>query len=126
MTTSATEAAASAGIVITITGSAFGMPFECIMAGFVGALVAKTFVLEPVPADKTRLQLWLIGFLQLSAAGLLAGLMSPTAEAVVAGMLPAKVAPAALQITVSGVIGMIAPVVVPLLRKLADKLASRP
>lgn len=116
-TTAATEIAA-AGLVITLTGSIFGMQFDALMAGFIGALIAQTLVHDEI-AGQTALQRYWRGFLQLAAAGLLAGLLAPLAESVMAGLLPMKVPAQALHIASAGVIGMVAPVVVPLLRRLA-------
>ena len=118
-TSAAAEAAASAGVVITLTGSIFGMEFDAMMAGFVGALVAQTLVHDPVEGETVLARYWR-GFVQLAAAGLLAGLLAPLAESITAGLLPMKVSPQSLHIAVAAIIGMVAPVVVPLLRRLAS------
>lgn len=122
----AAESAAAAGVVITLTGSIFGLQFDAIMAGFVGALVAQTLVHDEIVSGESVITRYVRGFLQLCAAGLLAGLISPVAETILAGMLPAKVPTAALHIAVAGTLGMIAPVVVPALRSIAKRLAERP
>lgn len=118
-TSVAAETAATAGVVITLTGSFLGMPFDAMLAGFVGALVAQTLVHDPVEGETALARYWR-GFVQLAAAGLLSGLLAPLAEGIAAGLLPMKVPPQALHIAVAGTIGMVAPVVVPLLRRLAS------
>lgn len=118
-TSVAAETAAAAGVVITLTGSIFGMEFDAIMAGFVGALVAQTLVHEQIEGQTPLARYWR-GFIQLSAAGLLAGLLAPLAEGIAAGLLPVKVPAQSLHIAVAAIIGMVAPVVVPLLRRLAS------
>ena len=118
-TSVAAETAAAAGVVITLTGSIFGMEFDAIMAGFVGALVAQTLVHEQIEGQTALAHYWR-GFIQLSAAGLLAGLLAPLAEGIAAGLLPVKVPAQSLHIAVAAIIGMVAPVVVPLLRRLAS------
>ena len=125
-TQTAAEAAAAAGVVITLTGSIFGMQFDAIMAGFVGALVAQTLVKDELDAALTPIRRYLRGFVQLVAAGLLAGLIAPVAEVIAASLLPVKIATMPLHIAVSGAIGMVAPAVVPVLRKLLGKFSEKP
>lgn len=124
--TSAAEAAAAAGVVITVTGSIFGLQFDAIMAGFTGALVATSLVREEDRPDERWSSRILRGTIQLVAAGLLAGFLAPIAEVLIANLLPGKVPAQALHVAVAGVLGMVAPVVVPILRKLAQKLGDRP
>jgi len=122
----ATEAAtASAGVAITVAGSILGMDYDAILAGFVGALVAQTLVRDQVPVEWSAWRRYVQGFVQLVAAGLLAGLLSPVAESILAGMLPSRVPVQALHIATAAIIGMIAPVVVPILRGMVQKLAER-
>lgn len=117
--------AAGAGLVIIAAGSAFGLQFDAIVGGFVGGLVAKTFVETPPEGDNAARR-YLRGLLELAASGVLAGLMTPVAESLLAGALPGKVAPQGLHMAAAGIIGMVAPVVVPLLRKIVVKLGDRP
>jgi hypothetical protein len=125
-TTTATEAAAAAGVVITVTGSFMGLQFEAMMIGFVGALVAQTLVPEPPDDALPRWRRYLATIGQLVAAGLLAGMLTPLAESLIAGMTPGRVPPPALHMAVAGVIGMVAPVIVPVLRKITKTLADKP
>jgi len=120
--------AAGAGLVIIAAGSAFGLQFDAIVGGFVGGLVAKTFVETPPEGDNAarRYLRYLRGLLELAASGVLAGLMTPVAESLLAAALPGKVAPQGLHMAAAGIIGMVAPVVVPLLRKIVVKLGDRP
>jgi hypothetical protein len=125
-TTAANEATAAAGVAITVTGSILGLQFDALLGGFVGALVAQTLVTDPPIEGLTALQRYVRVFAQLLAAGMLAGFLTPIAENILAGLLPPKVPVHALHMAVAGAIGMVAPVVVPALRKLAQKLAERP
>lgn len=122
----ANEATAAAGVAITVTGSILGLQFDALLGGFVGALVAQTLVTDPPIEGLTALQRYVRVFAQLLAAGMLAGFLTPVVETIAAGLLPAKVPWHALHMAVAGAIGMVAPVVVPALRKLAQKLAERP
>lgn len=124
--TAANEATAAAGVAITVTGSILGLQFDALLGGFVGALVAQTLVTDPPIEGLTALQRYVRVFAQLLAAGMLAGFLTPVAETIVAGMLPAKMPVQALHMAVAGAIGMVAPVIVPMLRKIASKLAEKP
>lgn len=124
--TTATEAAAAAGVVITVTGSFLGLQFEAMMIGFVGALVAQTLVPEPPDEALPRWRRYLATIGQLVAAGLLAGMLTPLAESLIASMTPGRVPPPALHMAVAGIIGMVAPVIVPLLRKITKTLGDKP
>jgi hypothetical protein len=126
MSTATTAAEASAGLTLTVTGSLMGLQFDVMMLGFFGALVAQTFVNDPPIESLTPLRRYVRVFAQLLAAGLLAGLLTPVAESILAGMLPGHVGAPALHLATAGAIGMVAPVVVPLLRKLLNKLAEKP
>lgn len=108
-----------AGLTITLAGSIMGMPFDSMMAGFVGALIAQTFV--PSGVGKVR------AFAQLAAAGLLAGMLAPLAESVVFALAPAtwRLSLTAVHLAAGAIIGMIAPAVVPLVRKIADRFGDK-
>jgi MFS family permease len=122
----ADAATASAGVAIAVTGSVIGLQFDSMMIGFIGALVAQTLV-PAIAADARRwYQRYLWAFAQLLCAGLLAGILTPVAEALLISMLPGKMPSNALHVAAAGVIGMVAPVIVPLLRNLTNKLASKP
>ena len=125
-TTSTTAEAAGAGIVIALAGSAFGLQFDAIVGGFVGGLIAKTFVETPPLPGESGPQRYLRGLLELAVSGVLAALITPVAEPLLAAALPGKVAPQSLHMAAAGIIGMVAPVVVPLLRKIVVKLGDRP
>jgi hypothetical protein len=125
-TTSTTAEAAGAGIVIALAGSAFGLQFDSMVGGFVGGLIAKTFVETPPLPGESGPQRYLRGLLELAASGVLAALITPVAEPLVAAALPGKVAPQSLHMAAAGIIGMVAPVVVPLLRRIVVKLGDRP
>ena len=125
-TTSTTAEAAGAGIVIALAGSAFGLQFDAIVGGFVGGLIAKTFVETPPLPGESGPQRYLRGLLEPAASGVLAALITPVAEPLLAAALPGKVAPASLHMAAAGIIGMVAPVVVPLLRRIVVKLGDRP
>lgn len=126
MTAAANEATAAAGVAITVTGSILGLQFDALLGGFVGALVAQTLVTNPPMEGLTALQRYVRVFAQLLAAGMLAGFLTPVAEAILVGMLPPKLPVQALHMAVAGALGMVAPVVVPMLRKIASKLAEKP
>lgn len=125
MTTSS-AAEASAGLTLTVTGSLLGLQFDALMLGFVGALVAQTLVTDPPIEGLTPLRRYVRVFAQLLAAGLLAGMLTPVVESIAGGMLPGHVGAQALHLATAGAIGMVAPVVVPLMRKIVSKLADKP
>lgn len=119
------EAVAGATVVLAITGSVIGMSLESMSVGFIGALVARTFVTDAPDPALTRLQLYLRSLLQLLGAALLAGMMTPLIEAVVHGMAPIKLPAAAVHLAVPGVLGMIAPVVIPVMRKIFERIGGK-
>lgn len=124
--TAADAAAASAGVVVTITGSIMGLQFDTMMIGFVGALVAQTLVPPAAGAALTAVQRYLWAFAQLLCAGLLAGILTPVVESILGSMLPTRVPAHALHVACAGIIGMVAPVIVPLLRRITTTLADKP
>lgn len=117
---------AVAGITLTVTGSMLGLQFDALMFGLFGALIAQTLVTDPPVEGLTPLRRYVRVFAQLLAAGLLAGLLTPVAESLARGLLPGHVGAQALHMATAGAIGMVAPVVVPLLRKILLKLAEKP
>lgn len=125
-TATATEAAATAGVVITLTGSIMGLQFDALMLGFVGALVAQTLVPEPPGESLPPLRRYVWTLAQLVAAGMLAGILTPIAESLVAGIAPGNVPAQALHLATAGIIGMVAPTVIPMLRKITSKIAEKP
>lgn len=121
-TQAALESAAAAGVLLAITGTVFGMDAQSIMAGFVGALVAATFVPQRVDPSVPAWRRYLMAVLQLVGAALLAGLLAPLAEPFVARAIPGEVAARSVHVGVAGLIGIAAPVIVPLIRRKAKKL----
>ena len=123
-TNAAIESVATAGLVLTVSGSIFGMQADAIMAGFIGALIGQTFVPAASSAPMPMIRRYAVAVAQLVAAGLLAGLLAPVAEAILAGMLP-TVPVKALHIATAGFIGMIAPVAVPIIRSIAARWGEK-
>ena len=119
------ESTAAAGVVVTLAGSLLGMPLDSILVGFIGALVAQTLVPSIAPDGLTRLQVYLRSFAQLVAAGILAGLGTPLAEAVVHGLLPIKLPAGAVHLASAATLGMIAPAAIPMIRKIAEKWVNK-
>lgn len=111
--TATTAAAGAAGLTLTIAGSIMGLHFDAMFAGFGGALIAQSFV----PSTVTRLR----AFLQLLGAGGLSGFLSPVGVVVAQKIAPWPLPTDATQLAVGATLGIVAPVVVPLLRKLAVK-----
>ena len=124
-TQSAMEAAAGAGVVLALSGTIMGMQVDAVMIGFVGALVAETFMPTDFEAETAAIKRWLVVFCKMVAAGLLAGIVGPFLEAVVRGMVPATVPAQALHLAVSGAVGIAAPVIVPLIRQRVKARAEK-
>lgn len=124
MTDPATQAAVetvAAGVIVGVTGTMFGMNTEAIISGFIGAVVAATFV--PSHVDKAApWQRYVFAIGQLVAAALLAGLFAPLAVPFVAKAIPGAVSAESLNVGTAGLIGIAAPVLVPLIRRKAKKL----
>jgi hypothetical protein len=116
-TTAASTAAGLAGLTLTMTGSIFGLHFDAMLAGFAGALIAQTYV----PSAMSRLR----AFLQLVAAGGISGYFSPIGVAVATKLAPWPLPLDAMQLAIGAGLGIIAPVLVPLLRKLADRFGDK-
>jgi hypothetical protein len=125
-TTAGTAEAAGAGIVIALAGSVFGLQFDAMVGGFVGGLVAKTFVETPPVVGEIAARRYLRGLIELAASGVMAGMLTPLAEPLLAAVVSAKVAPQGLHMAAAGIVGMVAPVVVPLVRKIVLKLGDHP
>lgn len=123
--TASAEAAAAAGVTIAVFGTLLGMPLDSILVGFLGALIAQTWVPMVLPAGLTRLQSYVRSFGQLLAAGLLAGIGTPLVEAILAGALPMKVPAEAAHLAAAGLIGILAPIIVPGLRHLFRKWSEK-
>ena len=109
----ATAAAGAAGLTLTITGSVMGLHFDAMFAGFAGALIAQSFV----PSQVTRVR----AFLQLLGAGGISGYFSPVGVLVAQKLAPMALPTDVTQLAVGAALGIVAPVLVPLLRKLAEK-----
>ena len=124
MTDPATQAAVetvAAGVIVGVTGTMFGMNTEAIISGFIGAVVAATFV--PSHVDKAApWQRYVFAIGQLVAAALLAGLFAPLAVPFVAKAIPGAVSAESLNVGTAGLIGIAAQVLVPLIRRKAKKL----
>lgn len=121
-TQAAIESTAAAGVIVAVTGTMFGMDAQSIMAGFVGALVAASFVPAHVDKAAPAWKRYVSAIGQLVAAALLAGLIAPLASPFVAHAIPGTVSPGSLNVGTAGLIGIAAPVLVPLIRRKAKKL----
>lgn len=125
MTDPATQAAVetvAAGVIVGVTGTMFGMNTEAIISGFIGAVVAATFVPSHVDKAAAPWQRYVFAIGQLVAAALLAGLFAPLAVPFVAKAIPGAVSAESLNVGTAGLIGIAAPVLVPLIRRKAKKL----
>lgn len=115
-TQAALETAAGAGVVLAVSGSVFGMDAQGILCGFVGAIIAESFMptgFEPGTGMGRR---YVVIGVKMVAAGLLAGLVGPIAEALAANLLPGSVPAAAIHLAIPGLVGIAAPVIVPAFR----------
>ncbi len=127
MTATATlETATTAGVVVTLTGSVLGLQFESLAVGFLGAVIAQTLITDPPDETVTLPRRYLRAFSQLVAAGLLAGMLTPVVEKMMATILPSTVGLSSLHIATAGIIGMVAPAIVPMLRKITQRLGEKP
>lgn len=124
--TATLETATTAGVVVTLTGSVLGLEFEALAVGFLGALIAQTLITEPPAEGISMARRYLRAFSQLVACGLLAGMLTPVAEKMMASVLPTTVGSGSLHIATAGVIGMVAPAIVPMLRKITQRLGEKP
>ena len=115
--TATTATAAAAGGTLTLAGGVLGLHFDAMFAGFAGALIAQSFV----PANVTRLR----AFLQLLGAGGLSGYFSPIGVVVAQKLAPWPLPDSATQLAVGAALGIVAPILVPLLRKLVDRKADQ-
>ncbi len=117
--------AATAGITIGLVGPILGMDVGSISAGFLGGLVARTFVEAPLVPSETGIRRYVRGFIELCASGLTAGLLTPLAEPLIGAVTGGKVSAAGLHMAAAGVLGMVAPAVVPMLRKLTSSFTPK-
>jgi len=117
--------AATAGITIGLAGSLYGMDLAAIAAGFLGGLVARTFVEASLIPGETAIRRYMRGFLELCASGLTAGLLTPLAEPLIGMATGGKVSASGLHMAAAGVLGMVAPVVVPMLRRLTSAFTPK-
>lgn len=119
----AAESAASAGVIITVTGSVFGMSLETMLIGFVAAIAGQVIL----PVNKNDSERLLTGYLwsllQLLCAGVLAGLFTPLVEAVIMQSMVMPIA--ALRLAVPATIGIAAPIVIALVRRAIEKLGVK-
>lgn len=127
-----TAVAAVAGTVL-LTGGILGLEFGSMLAGFVGALVAQTFVpaeVAPVadrPLENRLRTIWrtlisqALALWQLIAAGLLAGFLAPLAVALAQRIVPSDLPADPLRLAVGFVLGILAPIAVPVIRKFAER-----
>ncbi len=112
-----TGSAGIAGLTLTLTGTVLGLHFDAMLAGFAGALIAQTYV----PSAVSRVR----AFLQLVAAGGISGYFSPLGVAVASKLAPWPLPADAMQLAIGAGLGIIAPIFVPLLRKLAEAFGSK-
>ena len=142
--TAASAIAAGTGIASAMAGSLFGLDGQAIMCGILGALIAKTLVppsppvapgISPAAAFGLQGRLekllalgrrWAGRLAELLAAGALAGAIGPAADVIVGGMVPSALTGEPLHIAVATTIGMTAPLIVALLRKIVTTLGDKP
>ena len=107
-------AGAASGVALSLTGSAFGLQFEVVLLGMLGALIAESFVPGPRPTDVPAWRRMGAMLLKICTAGLFAGLFTKLVEAQASRMLGIDVA--TLHVGVAAGLGIVAPIAVPLIR----------
>lgn len=107
-------AGAASGIALTLTGSSFGLQFEVVLIGMLGAIIAESFVPGPRPTDVPMWRRLSLMLFKICAAGLFAGLFTKLVEAQAARMLGISID--TLHMAVAAGLGIVAPIAVPLIR----------
>lgn len=126
-----------AGVVLTFTGSIYGMDVQAMMCGFFGALIAKTLVPPSGPTgapSDLSWRAWALAkagrygtlLLELLASGMLAALLGPAAEILMASTMSDRLTGLPLHLAASTIIGMTAPIIVALVRSVVTKLGAKP
>lgn len=107
-------AGATSGVLLSIAAAPLGIPFEAVLLGMLGAIVAESFVPTSVPLDAPRWRRLAVVIVKILAAGLFAGLFTRLVEAQAARVLGVSVD--VLHIGVAAGLGIVAPIAVPLIR----------
>lgn len=129
----ATPVCSTAMIMSGITCSVFGLDFEALFWGFLGGLIAQSFIPGPpkppigaeiefsLHASRQWIRMIIRSAIPLIAGAVLAAVLTPFGMNIILGMgLGTGIGANALKIAAATVLGIIAPVIPSLLRKKSE------